>query len=302
MTSAETICEIPSPAASAAPPRWASFLELVKPRMNLLILGTTFVGYDMAARVPADWRKLAPTLIGTALCAGSAAVLNQLVESKHDALMPRTARRPIPTGRISPSEALALGLTMGIAGGAALWLFVNGLTAMLGILTLASYVLLYTPLKRLTTMNTLVGAVPGAIPPVMGWTAVSGSLWLPAVAIFGILFVWQIPHFLAIAILYREDYRKGGFKMLPVEDSDLPATGRQILLYTAALLPISLLPVAWSEAGRVYAVSAVVLGAIFLYYAARCAISRQRSDARKLFFTSIIYLPALLTILMLDRV
>jgi protoheme IX farnesyltransferase len=224
------------------------------------------------------------------------------MECKYDALMPRTARRPLPTGRVSRGEALAIGLAAGIAGGIVLAIFVNILTAILGIATLGSYVLLYTPMKRLTTMNTIVGAIPGAIPPVMGWTAVTGVISPPALALFAILFLWQIPHFLAIAILYREDYRKGGFKMLPVEDRHLPATGRQILLYTVALLPASLLPAMTGAAGQPYLISAVILWLAFFIYAAKCAATRSRPDARKLFFASIIYLPVLLTMMMLNRV
>ncbi|MDP9175264.1 MAG: heme o synthase [Planctomycetota bacterium] len=281
--------------------RSRDFYELIKPRMNMLILGTTMVGYFMATQIRSDWLRLPHALLGTALCAAGAAILNQLVERRHDALMPRTARRPLPTGRVSPREAMALGLLCGILGTFYLWLMVNTLTAILGGATLASYVLIYTPLKRLTTLNTIVGAIPGALPPVMGWTAVTGSISHTTLALFAILFIWQIPHFLAIAILYRDDYRLGGFKMLPVNDPALKATGRQILLYSAALLPISFLPVVFHASGEIYGLSAVVLGSIFFYYALSCALGRTRLDARKLFFASIIYLPVLLTIMMLNR-
>jgi protoheme IX farnesyltransferase len=229
MNTATSILEIiPAVEANAAPGKWVSYYELAKPRMNMLILGTTFVGFFMAGKMPGDFWKLPQTLLGTALCAASAAVLNQLMECKYDALMPRTARRPLPTGRVSRGEALAIGLAAGIAGGIVLAIFVNILTAILGIATLGSYVLLYTPMKRLTTMNTIVGAIPGAIPPVMGWTAVTGVISPPALALFAILFLWQIPHFLAIAILYREDYRKGGFARDGPADSAVyrcPAAG-----------------------------------------------------------------------------
>jgi len=181
-------------------------------------------------------------------------------------------------------------------------MLVNWMTALLGVATLVSYVLVYTPLKRVTTLNTIIGAIPGAVPPMMGWTAVTGSLAFPALALFGILFVWQIPHFLAIATLYRDDYRRGGFKMLPVDDPDLRRTGRQILLYSAALFPISLLPVVAGVTGRVYSVSAVLLGTLFFAYAVLCASRRGRAEARKLFFASIIYLPILLAVLVLDKV
>jgi protoheme IX farnesyltransferase len=285
-----------------ARPRWVDFYELLKPRMNLLILGTTMVGYFMAARAPGDWHVLPHALLGTALCAAAAAILNQYAERRYDALMPRTAGRPLPMGRVSPHHALLLGLLCGALGGIYLLLFVNALTALLGTATLASYVLFYTPLKRMTTLNTVIGAIPGAIPPVMGWTAVTGSLSEQALTLFAILFIWQIPHFLAIAVLYREDYRLGGFKMLPVSDPQLSATSRQILLYTAALLPASLTPALAGIAGAPYVIAATLLGLGFFAFAVSAASRRTRTEARRLFFASIIYLPVLLTALMLDRV
>jgi protoheme IX farnesyltransferase len=269
--------------------------------MNMLVLGTTMVGCCMAAQVPADWLRLPFTLIGTALCAASASILNQLFERRYDGLMVRTANRPLPTGRIAPAHALAMGLIAAFSGITILWLLVNHLTALLGGFTLISYVLLYTPLKRRTTLNTVVGAIPGAIPPVMGWTAITGSVAPPALALFAILFIWQIPHFLAIAVLYREDYRKGGFRMLPVVDATGRMTGRQILFYAAALIPATLAPVILHIAGPIYLASALLLGLGLMYFAAKAALGRTRLDARRLFLASIIYLPILLTMLMLDR-
>jgi heme o synthase len=304
MNTATEICDLTAttPIAAAPDSAWRDFYELLKPRMNLLILGTTTVGFSIAARTTADWTRLPNTLLGTALCAASAAILNQYLEREYDGLMPRTAQRPLPTGRIAPVHALLLGIITGILGGLYLLLFVNWMTAMLGSATLLSYVLVYTPLKRVTTLNTIVGAIPGAVPPMMGWTAVTGSLAAPAWALFGILFVWQIPHFLAIATLYREDYRLGGFKMLPVNDPTLRATGRQILLYSAAMLPVSLLPTMVGVSGEIYTVSAVLLGVGFFAFCMSCATRRTRAEARKLFFASIIYLPVLLAVLMLDRI
>jgi heme o synthase len=287
--------------AIAAPSRSADLMELIRPRMNMLVLGTTMVGCCMAANSSHDWLRLPATLIGTALCAAAASIINQVIERPYDALMPRTAHRPLPTGRIAPTHALILGLISGILGVACLSLFVNLLTAFLGFFTLTSYVLVYTPLKRQTTLNTVIGAIPGAIPPVMGWTAIAGSISVPAVALFAILFVWQIPHFLAIATLYREDYRKGGFKMLPAVEDSLAMTSRQILLYTAALVPVSLVPFLLKIAGPVYFTSALLLGLAFAAFAIQCAKLQTRLAAKKLFFASIIYLPVLLTILMLDR-
>ena len=300
MNTTAHICDIPETIGQSAGTSWRDFYELIKPRMNLLILGTTTVGFSIAAHSTSDWMRLPNVLAGTALCAASAAILNQVMERDYDGRMRRTADRPLPTGRISTRHAVIFGLLAGALGALYLFFFVNWLTAALGAGTLASYVLIYTPLKRVTTLNTIVGAVPGAIPPMMGWTAVTGSLAPPAWALFGILFVWQIPHFLAIATLYRDDYRLGGFKMLPVNDPTLSRTGRQILLYSAAMLPVSLLPVIVRVAGQVYTVSAVVLGLVFFAFALSCARGRRREEARRLFFASIIYLPVLLAVLMMS--
>jgi protoheme IX farnesyltransferase len=302
----------PAPAADAcggaASParqgRWADFYELTKPRLNFLVLVTTLVGFYMASGDPhpLNWALLLPTLVGTGLCAGGASVLNQFAERDFDKLMPRTRNRPVPAGRVLPREALLTGVVLGAAGFATLALCVNLLTALLGAFTLLSYVLVYTPLKRVTTLNTVVGAIPGAIPPVMGFTAVHGALSPGALSLFAILFFWQMPHFLAIAILYKRDYALGGFRMLPVVDQDLSVTGRQIIHYAVALVPVSLLPVFAGIAGQAYFAVALMLGLAFLSFGVSCATSKSRPDARKLFFASIIYLPALLGVMMFDRV
>ena len=290
-----------SVARSAVPSRWVDYYELTKPRMNFLVVITTMVGFYMAAQFGIDWLLLVHTLLGTALTAAGASVLNQYVERDIDKLMPRTMDRPVPAGRISPLEALVYGVALGSAGVVYLALSVNLLTALLGAVTLGTYVLLYTPMKRWTTLNTVVGAVPGAIPPMMGFTAAQGALSPEALAVFGILFFWQMPHFLAIAILYRDDYAKGGLKMLPVIDRDLSVTSRQILLYGVALIPASLAPVQLGMAGAMYFTCAVLLGFAFLSFGVSCATTRTRSDARKLFFASIVYLPLLLAAMMLDK-
>ena len=277
------------------------FVELSKPRMNFLVVATTLVGFAVTARNSAEWRLLPPTLLGTALCAAAASTLNQVWEHRLDALMARTRMRPIPTGRISPADALVFGLTLALLGAASLVLLVNPLTAIIGGLTIVSYVLLYTPLKRRTTLCTVVGAIPGALPPVMGWTAVHNSLGLGAVALFAILFLWQMPHFLAIAILYKNDYAAGGFRMLPCEDPGLHATSRQIVLFSLALIPATFMPSMLAMAGSVYFGAAVVLGLAFLAFALAAARSRARRDARNLFLASIVYLPILLTFLVADR-
>jgi protoheme IX farnesyltransferase len=272
--------------------------------MNLLVLITTMVGFLLAERAGApDWGLMAHVLIGTALCAASAAVINQRMEIKYDALMSRTRNRPLPAGRITPAEATFLGVACGVVGAAYLAILVNELTALLGLITIAWYLALYTPAKRWTTLNTVMGAVPGAIPPLMGFTAAQGALSSAALALFGILFLWQMPHFLAIAILYRDDYRVGGFRMLPcVEDDAMPVTGRMIVLYAAALVPASLMPVTLGVVGAAYFTAAVLLGLAFLSFAVSCAASGgTRADARKLFVASIVYLPLLLAAMLLDK-
>jgi protoheme IX farnesyltransferase len=285
---------------SASRSRLADFYELTKPRMNFLVVITTTVGFVMASRGSTHWMQMLHTIIGTALTAASAAVLNQLIERQHDAKMPRTSDRPIPAGRISPAEAAACGLALGILGVGYLIFAVNLLTALLGLATLLLYILVYTPLKRVTSLNTVIGAVPGAIPPLMGFTAAQNALSLEALSVFGILFFWQMPHFLAIAIMYKRDYQAGGFRMLPCVDEDL--TSRMILLYAAALIPVSLLPAVLGMSGTIYFTVAVLLGLGFFSYSAACATLRTRGDARQLFFVSIIYLPLLLGAMMFDKV
>ena len=293
--------------ALAAAPRarnWpADLAELAKLRLNFLVLVTTMVGYSMVPGVNwGDWRLLLHTLVGTALTAASASILNQLVERSWDGLMQRTKRRPLPAGRVLPSEALALGIVTGLLGLAELYFFVNGLTALLGFITLASYVAIYTPLKRVTTLCTVVGAIPGALPPVMGVAAAAGQVTPIGWALFGILFFWQMPHFLAIAILYREDYARGGFKMLPVVDEHLTATSRQMVFYALALIPVTLTPTLLHATGGLYFVAALLLGLVFLGFAIMCVVTRKRSDARQVFLVSILYLPCLLAVMMLDKV
>ena len=310
MNAVPDIIDLPDAAAAVAAPSWPSaararavdFYELTKPRMNFLVVVTTVVGFYMGTRAGFnDWALLLHTILGTALAAAGASVLNQYVERGPDALMRRTRNRPLPAGRVAPLEALVLGV--GLAAGGVFYLsaFVNALTATLGVVTVASYVFLYTPLKRRTTLCTVVGAVPGAIPPMMGWAAATDSLTAEAWALFGILFFWQMPHFLAIAILYRDDYAAGGFRMLPVVDEGLVVTGRQMVLYGLALVPVSLMPTGLRMAGPVYLAAAAALGLSFLAFGMVCAARKDRADARRMFFASIIYLPLLLAAMMLDK-
>ncbi|HWE01750.1 MAG TPA: heme o synthase [Tepidisphaeraceae bacterium] len=302
-----------SPAIPARVHRLVDYFELIKPRMNLLVLSTTAVGFYMASHGRFDWLRLFHTLIGSALLAGGAAVWNQQVERRHDANMRRTARRPIACGRIGPAEALILGSGLAIAGFFQLEHFVNPLTALLGAATFVIYVFVYTPLKRITTLCTIVGAIPGALPTVMGWTAVNGdsavltSLLLPqAVVLFGILFFWQLPHFLAIAILYRDDYANAGFKMLPVVDRDLRATGLQIVVWSLALIPVTLLPSVLPGplrmTGMLYLLAALAMGLAYTAFGVICAIKRGRAEARQLFFFSIAYLPLLTLCMVMDKI
>jgi protoheme IX farnesyltransferase len=304
----------PEELAAARPTRTGrlhDYMELTKLRLNFMVLVTTAVGYAMARPDWTNWSLLLHTLLGTALTAAGASVLNQYVERPYDALMARTKRRPLPAGRVGPVEGLALGVGTGVLGLVELSLFVNDLTAIIGAVTLGIYVLIYTPLKRVTTLNTVVGAIPGALPPVMGVTAAAGSaaaygatfLGVPAIgwALFGILFFWQMPHFLAIAILYREDYARGGFKMLPVVDEDLVATSRQMLFYALALIPVTLVPTLLGAAGPIYFLAAMAMGLAFLGFTTVCVMTRRRGDARQVFLASILYLPCLLIAMLVDK-
>jgi heme o synthase len=282
---------------------WPSLLSaLFKARLTSLVLMTTAVGYHFGAPAGLGGITFWHTLIGTGILAAGAAALNQYWERDADALMHRTADRPIPSGQIDPLAALSLGAALSIVGMLQLTFFVNPLTGVLGMLTLASYVFVYTPLKKITSLNTIVGAVPGALPPLMGWTAATGELGAGGWALFTLLFFWQMPHFMAIAWMYREDYARGGFRMLPVIDPTGIRTGSTAIRHTVALLAFSLSPVALGLAGRWYAGAAILLGAAFLFFAIRFALRLHRESARSLFFASIIYLPLVLGFLVADKV
>lgn len=286
----------PPPAAAASLRRDLS--ALVKPRITLLVVLTTVVGYFLAApRV--ESAVLAHTLVGTALLAAASSVLNQVIERRIDALMERTRERPLPAGRMSPRTALALGVALSLVGMAELAFFVNLLTAALGAATLALYVFAYTPLKPHTSLATLVGAVPGAMPPMMGVAAAADGLPRIAWLLFGLLFLWQMPHFLAIAWLYREDYERGGLPMLSVGDSD-GRTARQAVLYAATLLPLSLLPSVMGLAGGWYFLGAGLMGLVFVWGALLFSKALDTRSARRLLMISVIYLPVVLTLMVVD--
>jgi protoheme IX farnesyltransferase len=281
--------------------RAADFVALTKPRLNLLVLVTTLAGVYLAAPEGVPLSLLLHTLAGTALVAGGAAALNQVWERDTDRMMQRTSTRPLPSGRLGMAEGTFFGVLLSIVGIAELAIAVNAVSAAVAALTLGSYVFLYTPLKRRSSLSTLVGAVPGALPPVIGWVAVTGSLTLPALVLFGVQFFWQMPHFLAIAWMYRDEYARAGIPLLPVMEPDGRRTGQQALLYAAALWPVSLLPTAVGLAGTPYSLLVTFLGFVYIAEAAFFAQQRSMVTARRLFLVSITYLPLLWAALVIDR-
>ncbi len=285
---------------------WKAWLfdlsELVKTRLTLLVLLTTLAGFYVGSPQAMDLVLLLNTLLGTALVAASASALNQLLEREYDRLMRRTAGRPLAARRWKPDEVLIGAAVAGIGGLVYLAWSVNLLASVLAAATLASYVFVYTPMKRTTSLNTLVGAIPGALPPVIGYAAVRQEIGVPAVVLFAIMFFWQLPHFLAIAWMYRVEYKDAGFKMMPGNDPTGIQTGRQAFLTAAALLPIGLLPTILGFAGRLYFIGAFILGLLLCWQAAQFQIKRTDLSARRLFLASIIYLPLLLGLLAYDAI
>lgn len=280
----------------------ADLAELVKARLSLLTLATAMAGFALGVKDNWSWLLLAAMLGGTALSAAGAAALNQWWERAYDARMKRTRDRPLPAGRMAPSDALFTGLVLSFSGVLCLALFANPLAAGLAAATIILYVLVYTPLKRVTTLNTIIGAVPGALPPLIGWTAARGSINAEGLTLFALLFLWQMPHFLAIAWLYREDYAQAGFKMLSAKDESGAVTGRQAFLYALALLAVSLLPSVFFAYSAFYFYGALFLGAGFASVAANFAVSGGSVPAaRWLFLASIVYLPLLLGLMVLAR-
>jgi protoheme IX farnesyltransferase len=281
--------------------RASEYVALTKPRLNLLVLLTTLVGLYLAAPDGVPTALLVHTLVGSALVAGGAAALNQVLERRTDGLMRRTAKRPLPAGRLTPAAGAWFGVVLSLAGLAELAAFANLMAAAVAGLTLVSYVFLYTPMKTRTSLSTLVGAVPGALPPVIGWSAATGDISLGAVVLFGIVFFWQMPHFLAIAWMHRDDYARAGIPLLPVLEPDGRRTGQQALLYAAVLWPVSLLPAIVGLAALPYSAVATVLGFILIGLSAAFAQDRTTQNARRLFFFSLIYLTLLLGALVADR-
>jgi len=281
--------------------RVSVFSELIKARLTFLVLLTTLVGFYVGYRGTMDLVLMIHTLLGTGLIAAGAAALNQLLEQKHDARMRRTEDRPLPSGRLHPDTVLIFGGLCSVAGLAYLAFAVNLLTSLLGAITLVSYLFVYTPLKRVTSLNTAVGAIPGALPPLMGWTAARGEINAEGWSLFAILFFWQLPHFLAIAWIYRDDYARAGFKMLPVFDPDGQRTGRQAVSHTLGLLPVSLCPFLFQLAGVAYLAGALLLSMAFLWHAIQFSRELTLQRARRLFYASILYLPLLLGLMVWDK-
>ncbi len=281
--------------------RALDFFELTKPRVVLMVLVTTVVGFYLGAETPA-YGLLIETLIGTALAAGGTLALNQFLERDADGLMERTRRRPLPDGRVQPTEALFFGLLITAAGLLILAFRVGTLSAVVTAFITLSYLFVYTPLKQRSSLCGVLGAVPGALPPVIGWAAARGEIGVEAWILFAILFFWQIPHTLAIARLYREDFARAGIRFLPVIEPNGESTGRQIISYCMALLAVSLLPTLLGFAGSVYFLVALLLGMYFLASGVGLAMAQSLTAARRLLFASLIYLPVLLVVMALDRV
>ena len=281
------------------------YIELTKPRITWLILMSTGIGYFFGLPSHAwreiNWLLLLHTILGTGLIASGTAALNQWYERAADLKMRRTAGRPLPSGRLIAGRALAFGIALSVAGFVELWLGVNLLSGLIGAFTLASYLFLYTPMKQRTWWSTTVGAIPGAMPPMIGYAAAAGAITRESWVLFAILFLWQFPHFYSIAWMYKEDYARAGIQMLPVVDPDCRSTARQIVLYGIALIPVSLVPGMLGMTGRIYLIGALILGLVYLYSGVRVALERTLVRARAVLLTSVLYLPLIYGLMLLDR-
>lgn len=295
------VVAVQAPSSPAAANRPRDLFELTKPRITLMVLLTAAAGYFLAAAGRPGAVPMLTALLGIGLVAAGTSGLNQVWERDVDARMERTRRRPVPAGKVTPAAGWIFTGLLAALGVVYLYVFVNPLTAALAALSVVSYVFVYTPLKRISSLSTLVGAVPGALPIMGGWTAARGDLGPGAWALFGILFFWQLPHFLALAWLFRRDYQRGGLKMLGVDDPDAHQTRVHSVLYASALLPASLLPVLIGLSGWVYLVVALVMGGAYGWAALRFWVRADVGTARRLFRVSLLYLPVLLVTLSLDR-
>jgi heme o synthase len=289
-------------ALTAVRTRANDFVMLAKPRLNMLVVASALAGYVMAGGDLSNAVVVVSTVVGTALVAGGASAFNQVIERVPDSLMRRTRLRPVPDGRLQPIESLVFATALALVGLILLAAAVNWLSAIVALVTLLTYALVYTPLKRRSSFATVIGAIPGALPPVIGWAAARDALSQGAWVLFAIVFLWQLPHFLAIAWIYRDDYARAGFLMLPVIEPDGRSTARQAVFYCAALLPVSLAPTLVGLANTLYFGAALALGLVFLGLTLKFARTRAVPDARRLFFASIIYLPLIWILMIAGRV
>jgi protoheme IX farnesyltransferase len=279
----------------------AAYLELTKPRIAFMLVLTSAAGFYLGTPESFEIVLFVNAMIGIALLAFGVATLNQFLERRTDALMERTAGRPLPTSKISPNEALIFGIAQCATAELYLWILVNGLTAVLGLTVIVGYVLLYTPLKTRTTASTAIGAIPGAMPPLMGWTAAADQINLAAWTLFTLLFLWQFPHFLAIAWMYKEQYARAGILMLPVVERDGRVTARQIVIFTLMLLPLSVTPYFLGLSGVFYLIGSVILGAWFLRASIEMARAKTVAKARKLLLVSVLYLPLIFLLMVINK-
>lgn len=281
--------------------RALAYLELTKPRIAILLVLSSAAGFYMASSTGFEPLLFVHAMVSITLLAFGVSTLNQYIERQIDPLMERTAERPLPTGRVTPNEALVFGVVQCILAEVYLLVAVNALTALLGLVVIVGYVFLYTPMKTRTSLSTVVGAIPGAMPPLMGWTAASNKITVVAWALFATQFLWQFPHFLSIAWLYRKQYAAAGIKMLPVVEPSGKLTGRQIVLFSIMLLPVSLAPFFFQVSGILFLSGAIILGLWFIWASVRAALSRSDEMAKKLLLVSVIYLPLLFLLMVIDR-
>jgi protoheme IX farnesyltransferase len=279
----------------------AAFLELTKPRIALMLVLTSAAGFYLGSEYNFNFVLFVNSIIGIALLAFGVATLNQFIERRTDALMERTAKRPLVIGTVSPTEALIFGVLLCVVAEIYLAFLVNGLTAFLGLIVIVGYVLLYTPLKTHTSASTAIGAIPGAMPPLMGWTSAADEITFGAWILFAMLFLWQFPHFLAIAWMYREQYAKAGIKMLPVVDPNGKLTARQIVIFTILLLPVSVMPYFFGVSGVIYLVGASLLGCWFLWASISAARAKSNEKARALLLVSVLYLPLIFALMVFNH-
>lgn len=288
-------------AALAQPTKLGAYIALTKPEVSLLVLMTTGAGFYMGARGPMPWLHMLHVIFGTMMIAAGTAALNHYIERESDRFMRRTASRPLPTGQLTPAEALRFGLGLALAGAVDLYYSAGSIACLLGVFTSLSYLLAYTPLKKRTVWATFIGAIPGAIPPMIGWTAATGKLGTGAWLLFAILFLWQFPHFHAISWMYREDYARAGILMLPVVDKDGTRTFRQIVLYAASLVAVSLLPAIMGFAGMLYFFGALVTCTGLVQVCLWAASAKTNTRAKWLMHATVLHIPILLGLMMYDK-